>query len=392
MKFIVINDANSIYPLYKINEHKKNSFKVICYNGGISKYFKVADLIYIDDPRYLKFLYEQKRYLDPSLRNTQFLIPVKKIKDVCLMDPWFHNEFNVLLNGLQNLTRIDFAISDLDSMIASLRAIPMYRNVLMFNLYEMDDTGSINSKDEMSVEDSIFEPTVGNRKVILFGNDASINDFDFETELPKLRALNVDICGVNRIYERAAVDKLFFVDFQIAKEINARKDLDFSKTTIYSHVNHLKEFSLFNKMDGLAYDNFVANYGVNELSISKSGNSLEFAIKALWEKIYPKDCEIFIYGARLKWDNAHHFWHANSSKSGLPCADKNYYGSRLKRFITQIKQYHRTSKVRLYSLQKDCALCGNIPYIPYDIFLENIDIQKKEEQREIDENLSSISM
>ena len=167
------------------------------------------------------------------------------------------------------------------------------------------------------------EPLVEN--ILVFGNDSTINEFDFK----KLENTNIITAGVNRIWKKYECDYLYFLDPEIVDELMNSKYKS-KKTTVILPL-YFKQI-LKSKKESNNYGAYLKWLRENFHSVievcneSIPAHSLSWLILALQNNIFVQNkycINFYIYGSSLVSKQINHFW--DGDETVLNKKSKDYH-------------------------------------------------------------------
>jgi len=198
-------------------------------------------------------------------------------------------------------------------------------------------------------------------EILLLGNDKHIN---------KLNTKNVDktsllTAGVNRIWYKYKPDILYFMDWQIPKEI-IKANAKFEKTSFMYPPRYLE--MIINNHELLnSFDEFIGEHDSScfacPMPTGGGRNSATWLIRTLNDTIFKnKKVKFYLYGISLQWDEtSHHFW--DGDKRSTNDKGKEYYNKMFDIYYNSFDKLSSDGNYEIYSCTPESRLNDMFEYI-----------------------------
>ena len=202
------------------------------------------------------------------------------------------------------------------------------------------------------------------KTIIIFGNDNSINDFDFEY----LKRLNdVVSIGINRVWMKTSeLDYLFFLDSPILEELDEYK-IKLTKTKLYT-TNYLRRSITKSKKTNLLKTFSIHCYSKRIIRIGRTPNSVIQCVQLFNDHVFKEyECCFYVYGVSLD-SSIPHFWWENKNIKNKTSEKWNE-----KRFNFNLESFKILKKkhYNIISLSKNSRLNQIFDFVDVNTFIKN---------------------
>lgn len=206
------------------------------------------------------------------------------------------------------------------------------------------------------------------RKILVFGNDESINTIDFRTIDGVREGTGTLTIGLNRIWRRYMPDYFVFMDSDVMNE------LILNNVERPEHSTWITSDFLFNNPDTplseeeyRVFQDYIHEQGIKvyprPLSFTKRKSSLLWSIIYLQEYLYSgEQLRFYLFGTKLNvpTKGAHHFWERD--RKVVYNRDLTKLNTQFSSHTTGLKEL-RSKRYDIISATKNSRANKFIPYI-----------------------------
>jgi len=330
-------------------------------NVTINFHHKNTKVMYVDNYKFIiNNIYNRAAY------NTKVIIDTFKIKHE-LSKYGNRLELNALSLFMQYYSNVIKLNSD--SRLLTSRLAKITRVLGADNTYKYLPKLTREIKNEnLNIKISKPEKILNSKsktEVLIFGNDSTINEFDFS-----LIRDGIITCGVNRIWKKYQCDYLYIMDIEIYKELKAI-DYYTKKTTIIIPEylkNSINNYKIYNEMVQWFEAHFKSVI-LNDPTYHVPRHGMTGVLLSMQQKIIG-NINIYIYGCSLIPTPNSHFWCGDKSVLNFKTNQHHVHIFEVytKGFKTMKRKLKSTTKV--YSICKQSTLNNIFKTLSVDVVLK----------------------
>lgn len=388
-RVFIIQNANKLTYQFKCTLSEEFSMAKVLINDITQPI--VVDYIYLDDWEIIDNICKNNIKFHKS---TKFLIPTDEIKKQLLLkgkNKLALNRFLMSYNTQKVLTQGKAANTQIIQIMQAIGSINRgfyFQEKLTEQEYDQLFT-PLNApmyfcqdpyilKSEKNLQSTYTYRDI--KPILILGNDKNIKFLDVD----KVKESNMITAGVNRIWKKFETDFLYFIDYDISKELYTQSP-SLPNTKILKcedYINGLLPLDAGERRKAYnGYKKFIENnYDVKDVrKENHTVNTVIWLISYLKNVLYKDEqCLFFVYGVSLKWDkDCHHFWEGDETV--LNKANQNWYDPRFESHFRGFQKLQ--TKYKIISCTPDSRLNDLFPYQSIDSVLENF--KRKEDDTDI---------